>query len=80
MDRVAVFALVLLAGYATRVLLEAVLKSNLYYRMLVDILVKLVYYVLIPLAFVSIFIARGLMLTDVYVFLYFVLFVIVTYF
>ncbi|MEM1879018.1 MAG: hypothetical protein QXJ18_04560 [Desulfurococcaceae archaeon] len=80
MDRVAVFALVLLAGYATRVLLEAVLKSSLYYRMLVDILVKLVYYVLIPLAFVSIFITRGVMLTDVYVFLYYVLFVIVTYF
>ncbi|MEM4488918.1 MAG: transporter, partial [Desulfurococcaceae archaeon] len=80
MERIVVFTLVLLAGYATRVLLEVVLKSSLYYRLLVSILVKLVYYVLIPLAFTAIFSARGLMLSDIYVFLYFVLFMVAAYF
>lgn len=80
MERIAIFTLVLLAGYAKRVLLEVVLKSSLYYRLLVSILVKLVYYVLIPLAFTAIFSARGLMLSDIYVFLYFVLFMVAAYF
>lgn len=74
MDRVLQFAGILLAGYATRLVLEQLLGRTHLYNRLVAILVKIVYYVLIPLAFMSIFLNRGLLAADSYILLYFLVF------
>lgn len=79
MNGIYLFAVLIIAGYTVRIALEKGLGMRSLYDKLVSILVKIVYYILIPLAFTSIFLDRGLTRLDLYVFIYFIVFIVILY-
>lgn len=79
MDRVYLFMALVASGYALRLILEVCFNKTGLYALIVNFLVKIVYYVLIPLAFTSLFLQRGLLEMDIYVLIYFSVFLSLTY-
>lgn len=79
MIEIAVFTLLLLTGYALRVFIEVVMRKQEFCGKTTDLLTRIVYYILIPLAFFTTFARRGLLYLDIYIALYFALFTLVIY-
>ena len=79
MQEVYLFLLIMVAGFATRVFLEVLLKKSTIFEKLVVVLVRLVYYVLIPLSFFTVFLNRGVWVFDAYVLAYFLVFTTLAY-
>lgn len=79
MNEVLVFAGLVIAGYLSRILLEAVFCVKRIYGVLVKYFVNTVYYILMPLSFTTIFLKRGLKLLDLYIVVYFTLYMMVTF-
>jgi predicted permease len=79
LQEVYLFLLIMAAGYATRVFLEVLLKKFTIFEKLVVVLVRLVYYVLVPLSFFTVFLNRGVWVFDAYVLAYFLVFTTLAY-
>ncbi|MEM4717739.1 MAG: AEC family transporter [Desulfurococcaceae archaeon] len=77
MNGIYLFAVSIMAGYISRVVLEKGFGLRSLYNKIISILIKAVYYILIPLAFTSIFLERGLTLLDLYVFIYYIVFIVI---
>lgn len=73
MLEVLAFALVMVAGYVARVVVEGVARKSNLYVALVTTLTRVVYYVLVPLGLAAVFLRRGLLLADLYVAVYYAL-------
>jgi predicted permease len=79
LQEVYLFLLIMGAGYATRVFLEVLLKKFTIFEKLVVVLVRLVYYVLVPLSFFTVFLNRGVWFFDAYVLAYYLAFTTLAY-
>ena len=79
MQEVYLFLLIMGAGYVTRVFLEVLLKKFTIFEKLVVVLVRLVYYVLVPLSFFTVFLNRGVWVFDAYILAYFLVFTTLAY-
>lgn len=77
-NEVLVFAGLAIAGYLSRILFEAVGVKKVH-EVLVKYLVNIIYYILMPLSFATIFLKRGLMLLDLYIVVYFTLYMATTF-
>lgn len=80
MIEIALFAGLVVAGYATRAVLELFMGKGEFCERVAGLLTRLVYYVLIPLAFTTTFARRGLMNLDAPVLLYYLVLIAAAYF
>jgi len=67
-------------GYISRITLEKLFKQDNLYRLIVNVLVKSLYYFIIPLAFFTVFLGRGVTDRDIYILSYVALLILLIYF
>jgi predicted permease len=73
------FVAFMVAGYATRAVLEGVLKRGDLYRVVLRAFVYVIFNALIPLTFFTIFLGRGVKSLDAYTIFYFATFMAITH-
>lgn len=67
-------------GYASRIIIEKLLGRSSLYKLILKILVNAIYYFIMPLAFFTVFLVRGITDRDAFILLYFTLFLLLAYF
>lgn len=80
MEQIFLFLFVMGLGYASRIILEGLLKKTGLYKLMIGLLVKSIYYFIMPLAFFTVFLNRGVKDKDHFILLYFLLFILLVYF
>lgn len=77
---ITVFAVLMLTGYLLRFILEIVFKANKLYDIVVKILINTLYYFFIPLSLFIVFSNRGFLVIDLFITMYFTVFIITIYY